>query len=415
MSTTPRPNVLVVNDDPASLLALAQVLGGAADAVGFTVVTARSGREALREVLLRRFAVILLDVNMPDMDGFETAAAIQARAASADIPIIFVTAFMADELSKLTAYRYQAADFLFSPIVPQVLIAKVSVFVSLAAKNEKLLRQAEALAQQSAAIAAANTKLVVAMQEREIAEHSSRAKDEFLAMLSHELRNPLAAIKNAIAVLNMPATSKDMSVRANQIIGRQTAHLRNIVGEILDLSRAMSGKIQLNRHAVDLAAVVSGALETVAGTTPVADWDVRLAADTAWVDGDPGRLQQVVCHLIENALKYTAAGGSVHICVEATGADAVLTVKDTGIGMSPDLLPHVFDVFSQGAVSLDRSLGGLGIGLAIVKCLAELHGGRVGVHSEGVGHGAEFTLRLPLLPLAPSQQPVGAHEPASVK
>jgi signal transduction histidine kinase len=397
MLTDTRPSVLVVNDDPASLLALAEVLASAADEIGYTVVTARSGLEALREVLLRPFAVILLDVNMPGMDGFETAAAIQSRPRSAGIPIIFVTAYMADEMSKLTAYQHQAADFLFSPVVPQVLLAKVAVFVSLAAKSEKLVRQAEELARQSAEIAEANAKLMVESQERAFVENSSRAKDDFLAMLSHELRNPLAAIKNAIAVLDMPGASQDLADRANAIIRRQTAQLRDIVTEILDLSRALAGKIQLQRQPVEMSALVSACIDrfTAAGRTE--GRHVHVQASATWIDGDPGRLDQVVRHLIENALKYTPVGGSVQVGVEMAHGEAIFTVRDTGAGIAAEFLPHIFDVFSQGAVSIDRALGGLGIGLAIVKCLAELHDGQVSVHSGGVGQGAEFTVRLPAM------------------
>lgn len=396
MHTATRPNVLIVNDDPASLLALSQVLAASAEQLGYHIITARSGKEALREVLLRRFAVILLDVNMPGMDGFETAATIQSRAVSSDTPIIFITAYMADEVSKLNAYRHHAADFLFSPVIPAVLCAKVAVFVSLASKNEELVVQAERLAQQSQAIAEANARLVIEMQEREVAENANRAKDGFLAMLSHELRNPLAAIKNAGAVLNLPVVTDELAAQAHAIIKRQTAHLRDMVSEILDLSRARSGKIQLSRETLDLGSLVSSCVEKFVASNRTAHHGLTLNLASVQVDGDRTRLLQVVGHLMENALKYTPAGGHVTIETREEQGEAVLTVTDTGAGIPAEQLPSVFDVFSQGVVALDRSHGGLGIGLAIVQCLVSLHDGVVSVHSEGVGRGAMFAVRLPV-------------------
>lgn len=397
------PNVLIVNDDPASLLALSQVLELSAKQLGYRIVTARSGQEALREVLLRRFAVILLDVNMPGMDGFETAAMIQSRKISSDTPIIFITAYMADEVSKLNAYRYHAADFLFSPVIPAVLCAKVAVFVSLASKSEELVVLGERLAQRSQAIAEANARLVIEMQEREVAENSNRAKDDFLAMLGHELRNPLAAIKNAGAVLNMPSVTDQLASRAQRIIGRQSAHLSGIVNDILELSRAMSGKIVLARQPLDLGSLVDSCIERFVVSDRTAHIGLTLTLTPVWVDGDRARLLQVVDHLVENALKYTPAGGHVTIGTHAEQGEAVLTVTDTGEGISAELLPSVFEAFSQGAVGLDRSRGGVGVGLAIVRCLVSLHDGVVSVHSDGVGRGAAFAVRMPVAVPAPVQ------------
>jgi signal transduction histidine kinase len=414
MSTSKRPSVLIVNDDPSSLLALSGLLSQWADEIGYTIVTANSGKTALREVLLREFAVILLDVNMPEMDGFETAAAIQSRPRSAGIPIIFITAFMADEVSKLNAYRHQAADFLFSPIIPQVLRAKIAIFVALAAKTEQLSLQTEALTRQSNAIADANAKLVVEIREREVAEHSNRAKDDFLAMLSHELRNPLAAIKNAGSILQMPGISKEAAARAQVIIARQTANLRDIANEIMELSRALSGKIKLNLRRVNLSEVVTGYLDALVDSGRSGNHQITVRAASAWIDGDVERLNQIVGHLVKNAFKYTPAGGSVVICVEAGPVDAVLTVKDTGAGIAPETLPRIFDIFFQASVSLDRSLGGLGIGLSMVHSLVALHGGTVSAHSDGIGQGSTFTVRIPVVgQLSNTSQshvgPTGAH------
>lgn len=408
MSPSHCPNVLVVNDDPASLLALSRVLVSQSEALGYNVVTARSGKEALREVLLGRFAVILLDVNMPEMDGFETAALIQARQVSADTPIIFITALMADEIDKLKAYSYHAADFLFSPVIPAVLCAKVAVFVSLAAKNEELIAQGEALARQGQAIAEANAKLVIEMQEREVAENSSRAKDNFLAMLSHELRNPLAAIANASAILNLPIVSDELAARAHKIIGRQTTHLRGIVNEILDLSRAMSGKITLSREPVEVGSLVASCTDELIASGRAAHCRLNVNVASVLVNADRARLLQIVRHLVENAVKFTPADGHITIDVHEDGGEAVLTVTDTGMGIPANLLPRIFDVFSQGTVSLDRTSGGMGIGLAIVECLVRLHDGVVSASSDGPGLGSKFVVRLPATITNTKPQPVPA-------
>ncbi|MFN3792462.1 response regulator [Massilia sp.] len=395
MAHTDKPKILVVNDDAASLLALTSLLDQWADESNYTVHSARSGQEALRQVLLHDFAVILLDVNMPGMDGFETAEAIHQRARSADIPIIFVTAFLADEIDRLKAYQRGAADFLFTPVIPQILHAKVSVFVALAMKNEQLKRQAEKLSQRTTELTATNRRLVREMEERRDAERKSHAKDEFLAMLGHELRNPLSAISSASSLIGMAGANAETVARAKQIIQRQSQHLSRIVDDLLDLSRAMSGKILLSRKPTDLSNLVSGCLETLRATGRTAGY--RFSTDLApgWVDGDPTRLEQILTNLLDNALKYTPAGGSIDVGVAQSGEDVVLTVCDSGVGIPEELLPHVFDVFVQGAISIDRSQGGLGIGLSLVRRLVELHGGSVSAASDGNGSGSTFMIRLP--------------------
>ncbi len=408
MAHTDKPKILVVNDDAASLLALTSLLDGWAEESNYTVHSARSGQEALRQVLLHDFAVILLDVNMPGMDGFETAEAIHQRARSADIPIIFVTAFLADEIDRLKAYQRGAADFLFTPVIPQILHAKVSVFVALAMKNEQLKRQAEKLSQRTTELTATNRRLVREMEERRDAERKSHAKDEFLAMLGHELRNPLSAISSASSLIGMPGANLETVGRAKQIIQRQSQHLSRIVDDLLDLSRAMSGKILLARKPIDMANLVAGCMETFRATGRTAGYRISVDLGAGWVDGDPTRLEQITSNLLDNALKYTPSGGSIDIGLSQQGEDVILAVRDSGVGIPAELLPQVFDVFVQGAISIDRSQGGLGIGLSLVRRLVELHGGSVSAHSEGSGQGSTFTIRLPrteaaLAPQAPQQ------------
>ena len=397
MPKTEKPKILVVNDDAASLLALTSLLDLWANETNYEVMAARSGQEALRQVLLHDFAVILLDVNMPGMDGFETAEAIHQRVRSADIPIIFVTAFLADEIDRLKAYQRGAADFLFTPVIPQILHAKVSVFVALAMKNEELKRQTQKLSQRTTELTATNKRLTREMEERQAAERSNHAKDEFLAMLGHELRNPLSAISSAASLIGLAGAGPDTIGRAKVIIQRQSQHLSRIVDDLLDLSRAMSGKILLSRQPLEVSALVNACLDTFKATGRTGSYQINVALAPGWVDGDPTRLEQIATNLIDNALKYTPAGGSIDISVthDEDQNQVVLTVRDTGVGIAADLLPHVFDVFVQGSITIDRSQGGLGIGLALVRRLVELHGGSVSAQSEGAGAGSVFQIRLP--------------------
>ncbi len=391
-----KPKILVVNDDANSLFALTSLLAQWAEQEHYEVMAARSGEEGLRQVLLHDFAVILLDVNMPGMDGFETAEAIHQRARSANIPIIFVTAFLADEIDRLKAYQKGAVDFLFTPVIPQILYAKVSVFVALASKSEQLRQQAHKLSQRSTELIATNKRLTREIEDRKAAEQQNHAKDEFLAMLGHELRNPLSAISSAASLIGLPGVSLDGVARARTIIMRQSQHLGRIVDDLLDLSRAMSGKILLERRALDLAALVGSSVDTFRATGRLAHYTLTLETVPGWIDGDATRVEQIVSNLIDNALKYTAPGGNIAVAVSDDDDELVLTVRDSGVGMSAELLPHVFDVFVQGTSTLDRAQGGLGIGLALVRRLAELHGGSVAAGSDGPGRGSTFTIRLPV-------------------
>jgi signal transduction histidine kinase len=409
-----KPKILVVNDDANSLFALTSLLAQWAEQEGYEVLAARSGQDALRQVLMHDFAVILLDVNMPGMDGFETAAAIHARARSADIPIIFITAFLADELDRLKAYQHGAVDFLFTPVIPQILYAKISVFVALAMKNEELKKQARQLSQRTTELTATNLRLTREIEERQTVERQNHAKDEFLAMLGHELRNPLSAISSAASLIGLPGVSTDGVQRAKKIIQRQSQHLGRIVDDLLDLSRAMSGKILLNRVPIDLATLVAQTLETYRATGRSTDYELEQDLDPGWIAGDSTRLEQITSNLIDNALKYTQPGGRIEVRTWTENEDVVLSVRDTGVGISAELLPHVFDVFVQGSSTLDRSQGGLGIGLSLVRRLAELHGGSIEADSKGPNRGSTFTLRMPRiehLPItAPAPTPVaGEH------
>ncbi|MDB5760529.1 MAG: hybrid sensor histidine kinase/response regulator [Burkholderia sp.] len=395
MQITDTPKILIVNDDPASLFALASLLARWAEENGCTVLTARSGEEALRQVLQHDFAVILLDVNMPGMDGFETAEAIHSRPRSAAIPIIFITAYLADEMHRLKGYEKGAVDYLFTPVIPQMLQAKVGVFVAMARKTLELQSHAEALRNRTHELSALNERLEQEKREREAAVLQNKAKDEFLAMLGHELRNPLSAISSAATLIGMDGVTPESAQRARQIIGRQCQHLSHIVDDLLDLGRVMSGKILLERKRFDLSALLGACMDTLNATGRTRGYTVRLDSAPAWVDADPTRVEQIIINLLDNAFKYTAPGGVIDIVAGVDGHDTVLEVRDSGVGISAELLPHVFDVFVQGESSLDRAQGGMGIGLALVQQLVGLHDGSIAAFSDGAGLGSRFVLRLP--------------------
>jgi signal transduction histidine kinase len=227
---------------------------------------------------------------------------------------------------------------------------------------------------------------------------TDRRKDEFLAMLAHELRNPLGAISTAAYILGQLRAVEPPVVRSAAVIQRQTQHLVRLVDDLLDMSRITRGKVELRRIPLDMGDVMRQALET---TRPLAEARqhqlvVSLPVEPLPVIADPTRLEQVFANLIRNAVKFTEPGGRIEVDVERRGEQALVRIRDTGVGIAKDLLPRVFDLFTQGQQGLDRSSGGLGIGLTLVRSLVEMHGGRVTVHSEGPGQGSEFVILLPL-------------------
>ena len=226
----------------------------------------------------------------------------------------------------------------------------------------------------------------------------NRRKDEFLAMLSHELRNPLAAMLNAVQLLHAQDIQDPLQQQGAAIIERQIDRLTRLVDDLLAVSRVTTGKIRLEQEYVDLRSVVEHAVETVQPL--IAErrhaLSISLPAESVWAFADPTRMEQAVINLLNNAAKYTDEGGRIWLSLDREGQEARLRVRDDGAGIERDLLPSVFDLFTQGARPLDRSQGGLGVGLTIVRRVVELHGGRVEAHSAGLGQGSEFVVRLPL-------------------
>lgn len=243
------------------------------------------------------------------------------------------------------------------------------------------------------------SELLEANSSRDRAERDSRTKDEFLALLAHELRNPLGAISNAVRVLELTHVEGEPATRAHEVIARHVSHIAHLIDDLLDVERVVSGKIRLNRQPLDMAEAVRRAVATFAGDARL-DRCIDISTEPVWVDGDAVRLEQVLTNIVTNAVKYTPPGGRIRVTVRADGSDAVLNVEDTGFGISPRLLPFIFDMYVQADRTLDRAQGGLGIGLTLVRRLVELHGGTIVASSEGEGHGSRFTVRLRRIPAA---------------
>jgi len=242
--------------------------------------------------------------------------------------------------------------------------------------------------------------LVRAQAARTAAEAANRAKDEFVAMLGHELRNPLAAIISAVSVLDRIGQQDDVAVRARGAIRHQITHLGRLVDDLLDIAHVTSGDIVLTCEPLNLATSVQRSVSNLASTGRLERHVIDVRAEPVWANADLSRLNQVVANLLTNAIKYTSPGGMIRVRVGGEQDQAVIGVADTGIGIPPNLLPHMFDLPVQGERRLDRAQGGLGVGLMLVRRLVELHGGRVEAFSEGPGRGSEFVVRLPRVPPA---------------
>ncbi len=418
--------ILIVDDYPENLLALEAILGGA----GYTVVRANSGREALKALLAHDFALILMDVAMPDLNGYETAVLIRGRERSRLTPIIFLTAINKAEAQVFEGYSVGAVDYLFKPFVPEMLLSKVSIFVELYTNREMLKQQAAALkgayeemeqrGRADEELAASNRALQTEAVERRRAEHEravlfereqaarfeaeamNRMKDEFLATLSHELRTPLNAILGWTQLLESGKRDEASITRATRVIKNNVNAQTQIVGDILDVSRIIGGKLQLDIRGVDLHSVVDTTIETL---QPAAEAK-SITVETIWgldvaLLADEDRLRQVMWNLLSNAIKFTPKGGHVRVEVQASESEAVIVVADSGEGIEAEFLPHVFDRFTQADSSFARAHTGLGLGMAIVRHLVELHGGCVGVESPGKNLGATFTITLPIRPVPP--------------
>jgi two-component system, sensor histidine kinase len=242
-------------------------------------------------------------------------------------------------------------------------------------------------------------ELLEANNSRDQAERDTRTKNEFLAMLAHELRNPVGAIGNAIRVLESADAKGDAATSAHEVIARQVTHISHLINDLLDVERVVSGRIRLHRQPVDMADAVRRCVATFT-SDPRIDRHIEVSTEPVWVDGDAVRLEQVLTNVVTNAVKYTPKGGRIRVTLRAEGTDAVFTVNDTGVGISATLLPFIFDMYVQADRTLDRAQGGLGIGLTLVRRLVELHGGTIVASSKGEGYGSKFIVRLRQIPSA---------------
>jgi PAS domain S-box-containing protein len=527
----PEPvNILLVDDQPGRLLTYRAIL----EPLGETLVEATSGMEALRRLMDNEFAVILLDVNMPGMDGFETASLIHQHPRYENTPIIFVTAVNVTDMDRLRGYKLGAVDYVMVPVIPEILRSKVVVLAELFRKRRELqqanaalqVEKARELERLNQSLRNANEEL--AMRNRELREEvaeraraeerlrfladtipsivwtcapdgtityanrnwfeyygraaegegpsdltrlvlhpddsegvhdlvvaslaagrnfefearhrahdgdhcwfmtravpwrdesgqvvswfgistsvhemkqlmerlreADQRKDEFLATLAHELRNPLAPLLNALNVRRL--TSPDAIEPLQDLMERQLALLVRLIDDLLDIARITRGKLDLRKGATTLQAVLDSAVETALPLIQQGGHSLRvqLPPQTVPMHADGVRLSQVFANLLNNAAKYSDPGGTIELVADVDDAVIHVRVRDRGIGLSPEQARDIFELFSQADTAIERARGGLGIGLTLVRRLAEMHGGEVSVHSDGIGHGSEFVVRLP--------------------
>ncbi len=397
MIPSDKVNILLVDDQPGKLLTYEAILSQ----LGENLIVASSGSEALEHLLKTDITVVLMDVSMPELDGFELAEIIRQHPRYQKTAIIFVSAVHLSDLDRLKGYASGAVDYVSVPIVPELLRAKVSVFTELYRKTRESERLNQELEQRVAdrtaeleASMAKQTELTHRLQE---ADHR---KDEFLALLAHELRNPLAPIQNAVNIMRRPEAGDADQAWCREVIERQVAQLTRLVDDLLDVSRITQGKIKLRLEPLDVTTIVHRAIET---SQPLIDsqkhrLNLTVTPLPIQVLGDPARLTQVVANLLNNAANYQEPEGEIDLEVDREGEMAVIRVKDRGIGIAPEILPKIFELFLQGDLRpWVGSRGGLGIGLSLVKTLVEMHGGNVLVTSDGEGQGSEFVVRLPAL------------------
>jgi signal transduction histidine kinase/CheY-like chemotaxis protein len=332
----------------------------------------------------------------------------------------YPVAFLCTPLLVWAAFRFRGREVVtaaacMSGIATWATVAGHGQFV-MAAPNESLLvlQTFTAGVTLMALIMSAFVQERLALLESERAAHAKaeaalRSSDVFLAMLSHELRNPLSAITAAGAALEQPGMAPEWNIRAGQIIRRQTALLKRLIDDLLDVAKITGGKLALERRPLDLADLVATTVHSLVESDRRRRPSLDLQLSSVWVDGDPERLQQVVINLVGNALKFTPPDGHVRVRTFAEGRDAFLSVEDSGVGIAPDVLPRVFDLFQQGVQGRDRARGGLGVGLTIVRRIVEMHGGLAEARSDGDGRGSVFTIRLPK---TAARAPTAAKAPA---
>jgi signal transduction histidine kinase len=367
---------LLVDDLEENLLALDALL----QREGLVCLKARSGEEALELLLVQDVALALLDVQMPGMDGFQLAEYMRGSERTRHIPIIFVTAGSADAQRRFRGYETGAVDFIQKPIEADILRSKANVFFDLHRQHRQILAQRDELAAYAIALQAAD-----------------RHKNEFLAVLGHELRNPIMALGAGLHLLRR-RDDRETAQKIGAQMDRQVVHLSRLVEDLLDISRIDQGKFSLKRETVALRSVLEFAIEA---SQPQIDakqhcLTVDIPAEPIWFDVDPTRVAQVVSNLLNNAAKYTPAGGRIGLTARVADEVVEIDVSDNGIGVPDDMRSKIFDLFAQVKAPSQKMNEGLGIGLALVKQLVELHGGSISLENGDHDVGSLFRVRLPL-------------------
>ena len=366
--TAESPLILNVDDTDSNRYVKTRILKHA----GFEVLEATSGAEALELVATRHPDLVLLDVMLPDANGRDICARVKGDPRSADVAILQTSAMHVDMRDRVASLDAGADGYLVEPMEPEELVANVRALLRMKRAEQERARALEAL------------------------QDADRRKDEFLAMLAHELRNPLAPIRNAVEILRLSG-DREVRDRARDLVGRQVEHLARLVDDLLEVSRITRGKVMLQKRPVRLAGIVRSAVETARPLLDSQRHEVVVGdlPEDVWIEVDAVRMSQVLGNLLHNAAKFTPAGGRITLAAAVREDGLDITVEDNGVGIPADVLPGIFELFAQADRSLDRSQGGLGIGLSLVRGLVEMHGGKVTAESEGAGRGSRFTVRLP--------------------
>ena len=378
MTSPEKPiHLLLVDDLEENLLALEALL----KRDGVVCLKARSGDEALELLLVHDFALALVDVQMPGMDGFQLAEFMRGNANARHIPIIFVTAGSADQQRRFRGYEAGAVDFIQKPVETDILKSKANVFIELYRQRQEILSHRDELKAYAAALSAAD-----------------RRKNDFIAMLGHELRNPVMAFRAGLQLLERQ-TDAERSALIHARMEVQAHHLSRLIEDLLDVARIDQGKISLKRERVTVQSIIDSAVDTSRPKIDAGrhDLTVDMPGSPIWLDGDFTRLSQVVSNLLTNAAKYTPSEGRIQVSANRVEDRVRIDVADNGVGVPEEMQVRVFELFTQSKGPDDRSREGLGIGLALVRELVEMHEGAVELESNGPGSGSRFTVWFPVV------------------